>query len=112
MFNWAGNLAYGTDRVHEAGSVEEIRGVLAAHDRVKVLGTRHCFNSIADSGDSFLSLGAMREITLGDRTVTVEAGVTYGQLGPVLDGAGFALHNLASLPHISVVGACSTGTHG
>lgn len=112
MFNWAGNLAYGTDRVHEAGSVEEIRAVLAKCDRVKVQGTRHCFNSIADSGDNILSLGAMREITSGDRTVTVEAGVTYGQLGPILDGAGFALHNLASLPHISVVGACCTGTHG
>ncbi len=48
----------------------------------------------------------------GARTVTVEAGVTYGQLGPYLDGKGFALHNLASLPHISIAGACSTATHG
>ena len=44
--------------------------------------------------------------------MTVEAGVTYGQLGPYLDSKGFALHNLASLPHISVAGACSTATHG
>ena len=44
--------------------------------------------------------------------MTVEAGVTYGQLGPYLDRQGFALHNLASLPHISVAGACSTATHG
>jgi xylitol oxidase len=46
------------------------------------------------------------------RTVTVEAGVTYGQLCPYLDSQGFALHNLASLPHISVAGACTTATHG
>jgi xylitol oxidase len=46
------------------------------------------------------------------RTVTVAAGITYGQLCPYLDGKGFALHNLASLPHISVAGACSTATHG
>src|SRR5436190_12430612 len=45
-------------------------------------------------------------------TVTVEAGVTYGRLGPYLHAKGFALHNLASLPHISVAGACATGTHG
>jgi xylitol oxidase len=45
-------------------------------------------------------------------TVTVEAGMSYGQLCPVLDGKGFALHNLASLPHISIAGACATGTHG
>jgi xylitol oxidase len=42
----------------------------------------------------------------------VDAGITYGQLGPYLDSKGFALHNLASLPHISVAGACSTATHG
>src|SRR5438445_11838507 len=45
-------------------------------------------------------------------TVTVGAGITYGQLCPYLDSKGFALHNLASLPHISIAGACSTGTHG
>jgi xylitol oxidase len=42
----------------------------------------------------------------------VESGVRYGELCKWLDGEGFALHNLASLPHISVAGACSTGTHG
>lgn len=46
------------------------------------------------------------------RTVTVDAGITYGQLCPLLDGKGFALHNLASLPHISIAGACATATHG
>jgi FAD/FMN-containing dehydrogenase len=45
-------------------------------------------------------------------TVTVDAGITYGQLCPYLDSKGFALHNLASLPHISIAGACSTATHG
>ena len=46
------------------------------------------------------------------RTVTVDAGITYGLLAPYLHSKGFALHNLASLPHISVAGACSTATHG
>src|SRR4029453_3580326 len=31
---------------------------------------------------------------------------------PLHDSKGFALHNLASLPHISIAGACATGTHG
>ena len=50
--------------------------------------------------------------TLAARTVTVESGLSYGQLCPSLDRDGFALHNLASLPHISIAGACATGTHG
>ena len=80
-----------------------------------MLGTRHCFNGIADSTDNFLSLREMKQVVELDRaarTVTVESGMSYGQLCPYLDQQGFALHNLASLPHISIAGACATGTHG
>ncbi len=114
LTNWAGNIAYSTDRLHEASTVEEIRSHLRSEDKLKVLGTRHCFNSIADSRYNLLSLKPMQEMTLDASrgTVTVGAGVKYGQLGPYLDSKGFALHNLASLPHISVAGACSTATHG
>jgi xylitol oxidase len=115
LTNWAGNLTYHTDRLHESASVEDIRSLLQSQDKVKVLGTRHCFNSIADSRQNLLSLKPMHDVVAIDRdarTVTVEAGITYGQLCPYLDSQGFALHNLASLPHISVAGACSTATHG
>ena len=114
LSNWAGNLTYGTDRLHEVNTVEQVRAQVRAQPRMKVLGTRHCFNSIADSKHSLLSLKPMHEVFSIDsvaRTVTVDAGITYGQLGPYLDGKGYALHNLASLPHISIAGACSTGTH-
>jgi len=114
LTNWSGNIVYGTGRLHEAASVEQIRSILRSGNELKVLGTRHSFNSIADSHYNLLSLKPMQAIELdrGARSVTVEAGVTYGQLGPYLDKQGFALHNLASLPHISVAGACSTATHG
>ena len=115
MQNWAGNLEYGTDRLYSADTLEQVRSYVRRQSKLKVLGTRHCFNNIADSTDDFLSLKSMDEVVALDstaRTVTVNAGITYGQLSPYLDGKGFALHNLASLPHISVAGACSTATHG
>jgi xylitol oxidase len=115
LTNWAGNLTYSTDALEEATTVEQVRSLVRAHDKLKALGTRHCFNSIADTRYRFISLKPMHEAVALDRdkrTVTVEAGVTYGQLCPYLDQRGFALHNLASLPHISVAGACSTATHG
>jgi xylitol oxidase len=115
LFNWAGNLFYSTDRLHEAASSGQVRSLVRSQDKLKVLGTRHCFNSIADSRDNLLSLKPMHEVVALDavaRTVTVDAGMTYGQLCPYLDSKGFALHNLASLPHISIAGACSTATHG
>src|ERR1700683_5417291 len=115
LTNWAGNITYSTDRLQEAASVEQIQSFLRSQNKVKVLGTRHCFNSIADSRYNLLSLKPMHEAIALDRaahTVTVAAGITYGQLCPYLDSHGFALHNLASLPHISVAGACSTPPHG
>lgn len=113
--NWAGNLEYSTERLYPADSLDQVRTFVKQQSKLKVLGTRHCFNNIADSKHQFLSLKAMDQVVALDpeaRTVTVAAGITYGQLSPYLHDKGFALHNLASLPHISVAGACCTATHG
>jgi len=113
--NWAGNLAYSTDNLYAATSLEQVRQFVKTQSKLKVLGTRHCFNKIADSTNQFLSLKEMDESIALDpqaQTVTVAAPTTYGQLSPYLHSKGFALHNLASLPHISVAGSCSTATHG
>src|SRR5271168_208627 len=115
LTNWAGNLEYSTENLYTAKSLDEIPAFVKKQFKLKVLGSRHCFNNIADSKDAFLSLKPLDEIVSLDaqaRTVTVDAGITYGQLAPLLDKKGFALHNLASLPHISVAGACTTATHG
>jgi xylitol oxidase len=112
--NWAGNITYSTDHVHMPSSVDEVRDVVKSCAKLRALGTRHSFNTIADSTQNQISLKRLDAITIDDkaRTVTAGAGVTYGQLAPVIDARGFALHNLASLPHISVAGAIATATHG
>jgi alditol oxidase len=113
--NWAGNLEYSTSNLYEPSSVEEVVALVKKYPKIKVLGTRHCFNTIADSKDNFISLKKLDRVLSFDEqahTVTIEAGLNYGQLCPVLHGKGLALHNLASLPHISVAGACTTATHG
>jgi alditol oxidase len=116
LTNWSGNLTYGTDHLYSANSVEQVREFVAKQSKLKVLGTRHCFNTIANSTDYLLSLRPAFEkvvsLNAAARTVTIEAGMAYGQLAPILEEKGFALHNLASLPHISVAGAISTATHG
>jgi xylitol oxidase len=113
--NWAGNYTYSTNNLHVATSVEDVQEFVSKHKKLKVLGSRHCFNSIADSSDALLSLKQLDKVISIDEaalTVTVEAGVAYGELAPWLHNKGFALHNLASLPHISIAGACATATHG
>ncbi len=112
--NWAGNLTYHTDSLYAPKSIEETRQIVKSCTKLKALGARHSFNTIADSDAHQISLVHLDSMVVDPqaRTVSVGAGVKYGQLAPYLDDQGFALHNLASLPHIGVVGACSTATHG
>jgi xylitol oxidase len=112
--NWAGNYTYRTDRLHTPATLEEVRKVVRSCDKVRALGARHSFNGLPDSTANQISLKHLDQMTLDRKahTVTVGAGITYGQLSPYLDSNGYALPNLASLPHVSVAGACSTATHG
>jgi len=112
--NWAGNITYSTDHVHTPANLDEVREVVKRCSKLRAVGSRHSFNRIADSTQNQISLEHLNQIDIDDkaRTVTVGAGIKYGQLAPVIDGRGYALHNLASLPHISVAGAIATATHG
>lgn len=115
LSNWAGNLEYGTANVYYPETVSEVRDYVKRLDNMRPLGSRHSFNTIADSKKNLISTRALNKIVSLDkaaRTVTVESGIKYGALCQYLDTNGFALHNLASLPHISVGGSCATATHG
>jgi xylitol oxidase len=112
--NWSGNYHYSTDKVLQPANVAETQDAVRSVTGVRALGTRHSFNGIADSKIAQISTLRMKDVRLdaAARTVTVGAGIRYGELAVQLDAKGFALHNMASLPHISVGGACATATHG
>ena len=115
MKNWAGNHSFRSRRLLEPESVEELAEIVRASDRIRAIGTRHSFNHVADTtGDhvSLARLAAPIRIDQDARTVTVSGGQRYGELCGSLESAGWALANLASLPHISIAGSCATGTHG
>jgi xylitol oxidase len=110
--NWAGNLVYRAERVQRPTTVDELREIVARAPRVRVLGSRHCFNRIADS-DELVTLDALpADIVVDGNAVSFAAGLRYGELAEALNERGLALPNLASLPHISVAGAVATATHG
>lgn len=113
--NWSGNYTYRAKQIVYPRNIQELQAIIASSSHLGVLGTRHTFNDIADSDETLISLRdfeAKIELNTEEHEVTVTANVTYGQLARYLDERGFALQNMASLPHISVVGACLTATHG
>ncbi len=113
--NWAGNYTYQAPQVHYPKTVEEVQKLVKELSSQKALGSCHCFNNIADSPINQISTKNLYQVASLDKnegTVTVGAGIKYGELAPYLEQEGYALHNLASLPHISVAGACATATHG
>ena len=115
LTNWAGSHAYVAARLHEPETIEEVQEIVRSSPSLRVLGSGHSFNDIADTTGDLVSLARLPrrfELDRAAGTVTVDGGVRYGELCGPLEAAGFALHNLASLPHISVAGACATATHG
>ncbi|WP_406376917.1 FAD-binding protein [Streptomyces sp. NBC_00647] len=117
LTNWAGNITYAAKELHRPSSLAALRTLVADSSRVRVLGSGHSFNEIAEPGPEgvLLSLTALPpavDIDTTARTVRVSGGVRYAELARRVHEHGFALHNMASLPHISVAGSVATGTHG
>ncbi|MFD8203981.1 FAD-binding protein [Streptomyces sp. NPDC003470] len=115
--NWAGNITYRAGELLRPRSAEELRSAVARSPRVRVLGSGHSFNGIADPGaeGALLSLAALPpevDVDTAARTVRVGGGVRYAELARLVHARGLALPNMASLPHISVAGSVATGTHG
>jgi xylitol oxidase len=112
--NWAGNYTYLAQKLHRPSTIEQLQEIIANAPGVRVLGSRHSFNDIADSLE-LITLEAMPMDVVVDHeadTVSFNAALKYGELVHTLNEEGVALHNLASLPHISVAGAVATATHG
>jgi xylitol oxidase len=111
--NWAGNVSIGAARVHRPSSVAELQDLVASSDQLRVLGSGHSFNRIADTtGDLVLMTSMPPLLEVEGSSAIVGGGVRYAELYQALYAAGLALPNTGSLPHISVAGAASTGTHG
>ena len=113
--NWAGNFEFSTSNVHYPKTLEEVQEIIRKCNKITALGSQHSFNKIADNTENLISLQEMNKVISIDRaanTVTVEAGMRYGELAPYLHQNGYALHNLASLPHITIAGSVATATHG
>ncbi|MFW2383904.1 MAG: FAD-binding protein, partial [Acidimicrobiales bacterium] len=115
--NWGTNHRYPRQPTAPA-SFDQLREiVLRAGERgqtIRPLGSRHSFNAISDA-EVMIELHQMPEVFQVDsagRSVTVNAAMTFGRFAELAEPAGIALHNLGSLPQISIAGAVATGTHG
>ncbi|GAA2729206.1 FAD-binding protein [Streptomyces nogalater] len=115
--NWARSITYAVKEFHRPESLRALRAVVAGSAKVRVLGSGHSFNRIADPGDegvlvSIAGLPPVIDVDTAARTVRVCGGVRYAELAQAVHARGLALPNMASLPHISVAGSVATGTHG
>lgn len=113
--NWAGNVTYRASALARPASVADLQQLVAATPRLTALGSTHSFNEIADTDAVQVTLAGLPPVLDVDterRVVRVAAGMTHAQVAAGLEARGWALANLASLPHISVAGAVATGTHG
>lgn len=115
MRNWSGTYEYRASSVEAPTSIAEVQQLVARSPRIRALGTRHSFNDVADTEGVLVTTTEIPADFVIDeerRVLTVGAGTRYAAVATYLTEQGWALHNMGSLPHISVAGAISTGTHG
>lgn len=115
--NWARTITYTAKEFHRPRSLGALRALVTESPKVRVLGSGHSFNGIADPGAdgvllSIAGLPPVIDVDSRGRTVRVSGGVRYAELARTVHAHGLALPNMASLPHISVAGSVATGTHG
>ena len=113
--NWSGTVNFRDSEFASPSSIAEVQSLVASSANIRARGSAHCFNEIADTSAIAISLEELSneiEIDKDKRTVRVPAGMKYGELAVALHERGWAIHNMASLPHISVAGAVATATHG
>ncbi len=113
--NWSGTYTYRAREIHRPRTIAELQRLIgSSRSTLRALGTRHSFNDISDA-DGLISLQSLPgEVIIDENsaTVSVPAGMRYGDLARRLQGSGWALRNLPSLPHISAAGSVATATHG
>ena len=115
MQNWSKNVDFNDRAFLQPESLTELQELVRSNQKIRARGTAHCFNEIANTSSYAINLAKMPkiiEVSAATNSVTVSSGLTYGELAPALHNQGWALNNLASLPHISIAGSISTGTHG
>ena len=115
MQNWSKNVDFNDRGYLQPDSLTELQELIRSNAKIRARGTAHCFNEIANTSSYAINLAKMPrviEVSAETKSVKVSPGLTYGELAPVLHSQGWALNNLASLPHISIAGSISTGTHG
>ena len=114
--NWAGNHTFRATKFHAPQTIERLQAIVRRADRIRAIGSCHSFSGCADCEDGELvtldALPPVLELDESARTVTTSAGMRLAALAEFLEGRGWALHAMPSLPHLSVAGAVATATHG
>src|SRR5690625_5755433 len=81
--SWSGTVDYGPGPLHAPTTVEALQALVARSRRIRALGTRHSFSTIAASDAELVTLEhlpATIDFDITARTVRVSAGVRYGEL--------------------------------
>lgn len=115
MKNWSGTVTFQDSKTLAPKSVDELAKIVASEPKIRARGSAHCFNAMADTNSVAVTFANMPQDIVIDKDraiVSVPAGMKYGELAVALNDRGWAIHNMASLPHISVAGAIATATHG
>ncbi|KAM3142137.1 hypothetical protein pb186bvf_005791 [Paramecium bursaria] len=112
--NWSKTITYKSSNILIPQNIDELIEIVKNNNHVKVQGTGHSFNLIADTFEDgvIVQLSKFKSIQIDGNHATFGSGVNYTELIDKVHEAGLALLNAPSLPHVNIVGSMVTGSHG
>ena len=115
VWNWAQTYSCEHSRFQMVHSEAEVIKLVKANEKVRCAGAMHSSSPLSECEGVIIStkgLDRVLEINAEEMTCTCEAGVVVGVLIAHLHQAGFALPQMGTIDHQTIVGAMMTGTHG
>ena len=88
--NWAGNYTYRAEKLHRPSTIEQVQEIIGNAPGVRVLGSRHSFNDVADSSE-LITLEAIPMDVVVDHaanTVSFNTALKYSELVETLNVEG------------------------
>ncbi|HWU44990.1 MAG TPA: D-arabinono-1,4-lactone oxidase [Bdellovibrio sp.] len=113
--NWAGNIIFKPERISAPSSWSDLKQVIRENRRVKMVGSRHSFNSIAAPEELWLSLKNFHvplQINAQKNSVELPAGMSLNEANKQLQGFGLAFASIGEIDAQAIAGLTATSTHG
>ena len=113
--SWNENIQHSYKNLHTVTTEEEIQGLVATSEKIKIFGNKQSSADISAGVDTLIDMRSYNQIVHIDtarKSITVQTGMRLSALLETIEEMDWCIPCLPDINTITVGGALATGTHG